>query len=62
MIGGFGAASDLVWDVNGVFGYEVKDWLSAFAGFRPTGMDYQNGAFVWDVTMYGPVVGFDLRF
>jgi hypothetical protein len=62
MIGGFGAASDLVWDVNGVFGYEVKDWLSAFAGFRATGMDYQNGAFVWDVTMYGPVVGFDLRF
>ena len=62
MIGGFGAASDLVWDVNGVLGYEVKDWLSAYAGFRATGMDYQNGAFVWDVTMYGPVVGFELRF
>lgn len=61
MIGGFGAASDLVWDVNAVFGYEVKEWLSAYAGFRATGVDYQNGAFVWDTTMYGPVVGFEFN-
>ena len=62
MVGGFGLASDFVWDAYGAIGFEVRDWLSIFAGFRGTGTDYQNGAFEWDVIEYGPVVGFDLRF
>lgn len=62
MIGGFGVSSDLLWDAYGAIGYEFKDWISAYAGFRGTGMDYQNGAFLWDVTMYGPVIGFELNF
>ncbi len=62
MVGGFGISSDLLWDAYGAVGYEFKDWVSAYAGFRGTGMDYQSGAFLWDVTMYGPVLGFELRF
>ena len=61
MIGGFGVASDLQWDAYGVLGYEVNGWLSAHAGFRGTGSDYQDGAFEWDVIMYGPVLGLGLR-
>lgn len=62
MIGGFGLSSEFVWDAYGAIGYQVRDWLSIFAGFRGTGTDYQNGAFKWDVIEYGPVLGFDLRF
>jgi hypothetical protein len=62
MVGGFGLASEFVWDAYGAIGYQVRDWLSIFAGFRGTGTDYQNGAFKWDVIEYGPVLGFDLRF
>ena len=62
MIGGFGVQSDLLWDAYGVVGYEFKDWLSAYAGFRGSGTDYRNGAFIWDVTMYGPILGFELTF
>ena len=54
--------SGLLSDIYGVFGCEVKDWLSAHVGFRATGMDYQNGALSWDVTMYDPVAGLDFRF
>ena len=62
MIGGFGVQSDLLWDAYGVVGYEFKDWLSAYAGFRGSGTDYKNGTFIWDITMYGPILGFELTF
>jgi hypothetical protein len=46
----------------GAIGYDLKEWLSTNAGFRATGTDYQNRALHWDTAMYGPIVGFDLRF
>ena len=33
-IGGFGVESDILWDVYGVVGYEIRDWISAYAGYR----------------------------
>jgi hypothetical protein len=62
MIGGFGVESDFLWDVAGVVGYDIKDWLSAYAGYRGSYTDFQNGDFIWDVTMYGPIIGFELTF
>ncbi len=62
MIGGFGVQSDFLWDVYGVVGYEFSDWLSAYAGYRGSGTDYRNGAFIWDITKYGPILGFELKF
>jgi hypothetical protein len=62
MVGGFGVSSDFLWDAYGVVGYEAKEWLSLFGGFRAAGTDYSKGSFKWDVTMYGPILGFDLRF
>ena len=62
MVGGFGAGSDFMWDVFGGIGYDFNDWLSAFAGFRGSGVDYKKDSFKWDVTMYGPMLGLGVKF
>jgi hypothetical protein len=61
LVGGFGVASDLVWDVSANIGYQWNNWLDIYGGFRGTGTDYKSGSFVWDVTQYGPVVGASFR-
>ena len=62
MVGGFGVASDIDWDVMAGAGYEVRDWFSLVAGYRALGVDYQDGAFVWDTVMHGPFTGAVFRF
>ena len=62
MIGGFDVSSDFMWDVFGSVGYEANDWLSLVAGFRATGVDYQNGGFLYDIIQYGPIIGAVVRF
>ncbi|MGI9514057.1 MAG: hypothetical protein ACR2OL_14230 [Anderseniella sp.] len=61
LIGGFGVASDFVWDVSANIGYQWNNWFDIYAGFRGSGMDYQSGTFVWDVTQYGPVLGATIK-
>lgn len=62
MVGGFGAASDVMWDVWGGLGYEFTDRVSAVAGYRATGVDYSNDGFLYDVVQQGPVLGAVFRF
>lgn len=62
MIGGFGAGSDISWDVLGGVGYQWNDWLSTVAGYRALGVDYQNDGFVYDVVQQGPFLGAVMRF
>lgn len=62
MIGGFGAAADIDWDLFGGLGYEVSDRLSLVAGYRAMGVDYTDGGFVFDIVKEGPVVGGVVRF
>ena len=62
MVGGFGVGSDFMWDVFGGIGYEFNDQISSFAGFRAGGTDYKKGSFKWDVTMYGPMIGLEVKF
>ncbi len=62
MIGGFGVSSDFMWDTWAGFGYQFNDSISAVLGFRATGVDYQNGPFLYDVMQYGPVAGAVFRF
>jgi hypothetical protein len=59
---GGGGSSDSAWDVMGGVGYEFTDRFSAVLGYRAMGVDYQDGAFLFDVTMQGPIVGAVLRF
>lgn len=62
MIGGFGVSSDIDWDVLAGVGYEVNDRFSAVAGYRAAGVDYQDGPFIFDAVLHGPILGGVLRF
>lgn len=68
-IGGFGVSSDFTWSATGVIGYDFelfKHPASVLAGYRAVGMDYTSGSgasrFEWDVTLHGPLIGFELQF
>jgi hypothetical protein len=62
MVGGFGAASDVTWDVFGGVGYQWNERLSLVAGYRALGVDYEDDGFVYDVVQQGPVLGAVMRF
>jgi len=54
--------SDFGWDLLGGLGYEVTDRISAIAGYRAAGVDYQDGPFEFDVTVQGPIIGASFTF
>ena len=63
MVGGFGAGSDIMYDVFGGVGYEINDMFSAIGGMRASYADYKGkDGFLWDVTMYGPIIGASVKF
>lgn len=62
MVGGFGAASSLTWDLMGGAGYVVNDSVSVLAGYRALSVDYTSGDFVFDVVQQGPFLGARLSF
>ncbi|MGX1306595.1 opacity protein-like surface antigen [Amorphus suaedae] len=59
---GGGGSSDFAWDLLGGLGYEITDRISAIAGYRAIGVDYQNGPFDFDVTIQGPIIGASITF
>jgi hypothetical protein len=62
MIGGFGASSDFMWDVFGGVGYQVSDRFSTTLGWRHIGVDYSDGAFLFDVDLDGPMIEGSFKF
>ena len=63
MVGGFGVSSDFLWDAWGGLGYDFNQHVSAIAGYRGTGVDYNNDdGFLFDVVQHGPVLGAVIRF
>jgi hypothetical protein len=62
MIGGFGASSEISWDVLAGVGYQYNEWLSFNLGYRALGVDYEDDGFVYDVIQHGPVLGTVMRF
>ncbi|MFK7852052.1 MAG: hypothetical protein AB8D78_13840 [Akkermansiaceae bacterium] len=56
-IGGFGVNSDLAWQLVGMFGYELKDSINLFAGWRHAAVDYDKNGFTYDVANSGPILG-----
>lgn len=62
LIGGFGASSDLLWDLMGGLGYHFNDSASLFAGYRVVDVDFESGGFVYDVNQHGPILGGAIRF
>ena len=61
-LGGFGAASDLTWQLMGSLDYSMSDWFTLRVGYRHLDVDYEHGDFLWDVAMSGPIVGLNFRF
>lgn len=61
-IGGFNIGSDLTWQAIGTIDYDWSDRLALRAGYRALSVDYQDGKFLYDVLMQGPVVGMTYRF
>lgn len=59
---GGGGGSDFAWDLLGGLGYEFSDRISAVAGYRAIGVDYQDGPFKFDTTIQGPIIGASFTF
>ncbi|NGN44457.1 hypothetical protein G6N74_25640 [Mesorhizobium sp. CGMCC 1.15528] len=55
--------ADIDWDVAGAIGYRFNDQISAVAGYRALGVDYNNDdGFIFDVVQQGPILGLVVRF
>jgi hypothetical protein len=65
-IGGFGLASDFVWQIYPVLLYRTSEALDLAAAYRALGIDYEKGSgsgkFVYDMTTFGPEIGLGFRF
>lgn len=57
MIGGFGASSEIDWDVFGGVGYQISDRMSVLGGYRAVGVDYEGDDLLFDVIQHGPMIG-----
>lgn len=61
-IGGFGVGADLDWQVLGSLQYSYNDKITLEAGYRYLDVDYNDGLFVLDIAMHGPILGARFRF
>lgn len=61
-IGGFGVGSDLTYQLLGTLDYQKSERLTFRAGYRVLSVDYDDGGFVYDIRMQGPVIGMTYRF
>lgn len=56
-VGGFGAGSQLEWQVVPLLGYQVHKKITLQTGYRYLSLDYRNGGFKYDVRMSGLLLG-----
>jgi hypothetical protein len=65
-VGGFGAGSDIAWQVFPSLGIRMNERVGLELGYRWQGTDYESGEgtdrFVWDTLMQGPAGGLTIRF
>jgi hypothetical protein len=65
-VGGFGAGSDIAWQVFPSVGIRLHERLTLEFGYRWQGTDYKSGEgadqFVWDTIIQGPAGGVMMRF
>jgi hypothetical protein len=55
-LGGFGAASDLTWQVQGGLELQITRWLYSNMGWRYLKNDYQSGGFTNKTELNGPYI------
>lgn len=61
-VGGFGLVSDIDWQLLGTIQYQVADYLTLDAGYRYLAVDFDDGGFLFDVALSGPIIGASIRF
>lgn len=61
-VGGFGAGSQLEWQVAGLLGYQLNKRFTLQAGYRYLDVNYRSGGFKYDVAMSGLLLGTTIRF
>lgn len=58
-VGGFGAGSDLQWEILGRAGYRINDAIAVVVGYRHLAVDFENDGLSLDAAMTGPFVAVD---
>jgi hypothetical protein len=61
-VGGFGAGSQLEWQVAGLLGYQLNKRFTLQAGYRYLDVNYRSGGFKYDVAMSGLLLGTTIHF
>ena len=61
-VGGFGLSSDFTWQVLGAVQYNFNERWRASAGWRHYSVDYDKDAFLYDVSLSGPILGIRYQF
>lgn len=61
-VGGFGAGSELSWEVFGGLGYAVTDNVLGEVGFRYLSVDIEEDGAETEIRLYGPAIGATYRF
>jgi len=61
-IGGFGAGSELSWQVLGAVGVQAARWCDVQLGYRALGFEYGSANRKQEITTHGPIIGATMRF
>lgn len=65
-IGGFGAGSDLTWQLQGFAGYNIAKWFRLSLGYKSFKINYDKGSgadrFMYNVNMFGPILKLGFHF
>jgi len=59
--GGFGAGSQVTWQVYTGVGKEFRRRYAVFVGYRRLSVDYRDGGFIYDTNMNGMLLGGSIR-
>jgi hypothetical protein len=60
-VGGFGAGSEISWQVLGTVGIQAARWCDLQLGYRALGFEYE-GRGNQEITTHGPIIGATIRF
>lgn len=61
-VGGFGAGSELSWQVLGGIGVQAARWCDVQLGYRALGFEYNGSRGKQEITTHGPIFGATIRF
>lgn len=61
-VGGFGAGSNLTWQLLGTVDYRFNQWLVMHTGYRHLHIDYRGDVLHADTALSGPIIGATIRF